>query len=86
MYLFSFEKLNVWKDAKELVKEIYRMTNSFPISEKFGLISQLRRASISIPSNVTEGSSRNTPKYQAHFTTMVYSSYNGSFKSINYFP
>ncbi|NJB83196.1 four helix bundle protein [Wenyingzhuangia aestuarii] len=74
MYLFSFEKLNVWNDSKELVKEIYKTTNGFPESEKYGLTSQLRRASISVPSNIAEGSSRKTSKDQAHFTTLAYSS------------
>ena len=45
-YQFSFEELNVWIDSKELVKFIYKITNTFPDTEKFGLTSQLRRASI----------------------------------------
>lgn len=73
-YQFSFEKLNVWIDSKELVKFIYKITNKFPEQEKFGLISQLRRASISVSSNLAEGSSRITNKDKAHFTTMSYSS------------
>lgn len=74
MYIFSFEKLNVWKESIALVKSIYRLTNSFPSDEKFGLVSQLRRASISISSNIAEGTSRNTNKDKAHFTTISYSS------------
>ena len=73
-YQFSFEKLNVWEDSKELVKIIYKITNQFPEEEKFGLISQLRRASISVSSNLAEGSSRITNKDKAHFTTMSFSS------------
>lgn len=73
-YQFSFEKLNVWIDSKELVKFIYKITNTFPDAEKFGLTSQLRRASISVSSNLAEGSSRITNKDKAHFTTMLYSS------------
>lgn len=73
-YQFSFEKLNVWIDSKELVKFIYKITNEFPEQEKFGLISQLRRASISVSSNLAEGSSRITNKDKSHFTTMSYSS------------
>ncbi len=73
-YIFSFEKLNVWVDAKELVKAIYGLTNNFPPSEQFGPVSQLRRASISIASNLAEGTSRNTSKDKAHFTTIAYSS------------
>ncbi len=73
-YLFSFEKLNVWVDSKELVKLIYTITKNFPDEEKFGLTSQLRRASISIASNLTEGTSRKTNKDKAHFTTIAFSS------------
>jgi four helix bundle protein len=72
-YTFSFEKLNVWIDSKELVKHIYTVTKEFPSEEKFGLTTQLRRASISIASNLA-GTSRNTNKDKAHFTTLSYSS------------
>jgi len=73
-YIFSFEKLNVWKDSKDLIKSIYKITNKFPDDERFGLISQLRRASVSIASNIAEGTSRKTNKDKAHFTTLAYSS------------
>lgn len=73
-YTFSFEKLNVWVDSKELVKEIYLITKDFPNEEKFGLTNQLRRASISVASNLAEGTSRNTNKDKAHFSTMAFSS------------
>ncbi len=74
MYIFSFEKLEVWNESKNLVKFIYDLTNNFPSEEKFGLTSQLRRASISIASNLAEGTSRNTNKDKAYFTTLSYSS------------
>lgn len=73
-YLFSFEKLNVWIDSKELVKLIYLKTRSFPDEEKFGLTSQLKRAAISVSSNLAEGTARKTKKDQAHFSSMAYSS------------
>ena len=73
-YTFSFEKLNVWIDSKELVKSIYLITKEFPSEEKFGLTNQLRRASISISSNLAEGTSRISNKDQAHFSTMAFSS------------
>ena len=60
MYLFSFEKLKVWKCSIDLTKSIYELTNRFPENEKFGLVSQLRRASVSVASNLAEGTSRNT--------------------------
>lgn len=74
MYTFSFEKLDVWVEAKEVTKVIYLKTEKFPESEKFGLISQLRRASISICSNIAEGSARKSFKDKAHFTTLAFSS------------
>jgi len=74
MYTYSFEKLNVWQQARGLTKEIYMVTNNFPAEEKFGLVSQMRRASISVGSNIAEGSSRKTEKDQAHFYTTAYSS------------
>jgi four helix bundle protein len=74
MKIYSFEKLTVWQESKELVKDIYRLTKDFPSEEKFGLISQLRRASISIASNLAEGTSRKTNKDKAHFTTISFSS------------
>ena len=74
MYQFSFEKLDVWIESKELTKSIYNIVSKFPESEKFGLISQLRRASISISSNIAEGSARKTYKDKAHFTTIAFGS------------
>ncbi|MEH6536149.1 MAG: four helix bundle protein [Psychroserpens sp.] len=73
-YTFSFEKLNVWIDSKELIKLIYTITKEFPSDEKYGLTSQLRRASVSVASNLAEGTSRNTNKDKAHFTTLSFSS------------
>nr|WP_288932950.1 four helix bundle protein [uncultured Allomuricauda sp.] len=74
MYTYSFEKLDVWKEAKDFTKEIYDVTAHFPDYEKFGLTSQLRRASVSICSNIAEGSARRTNKDKAHFTTISFSS------------
>ena len=73
-YIFSFEKLNVWVDSKDLVKTIYKITGKFPDEEKFGLTSQLRRASVSVASNLAEGTSRKTNKDKAHFSTIAFSS------------
>lgn len=74
MYVYSFEKLEVWKESKKLTKIIYQITSRYPENEKFGLTSQLRRASISVCSNLAEGSARITSKDKAHFSTMAYSS------------
>ena len=72
MFEYSFEKLEVWKESIKLVKLIYSITNQFPLEEKFGLVSQFRRASISISSNLAEGTSRITNKDKAHFTIISY--------------
>jgi four helix bundle protein len=74
MYTFSFEKLEVWVESKEFSKSIYEVTSKFPEAEKFGLISQLRRASISVSSNIAEGSARKSYKDKAHFTSIAFSS------------
>jgi four helix bundle protein len=71
---FSFEKLQVWQDSKNLAVMLYRYTSSFPSEEKYGLTSQIRRAIVSVSSNIAEGSSRNTKRDQAHFYGMAYSS------------
>ncbi len=74
MKIYSFEKLLVWQQARVLTKEIYLITKNFPDEEKFGLTSQLRRASVSICSNIAEGSSRNSYKDKARFTEIAYGS------------
>ena len=74
MHTYSFEKLKVWQNARELTKKIYLYTQKFPSEEKFGLVSQMRRAVISISSNIAEGSSRQSKKDQAHFYNVAYSS------------
>ena len=74
MHVFSFEKLEIWIEAKEFIKQIYNVTSKFPDTEKFGLISQLRRASISIASNIAEGSARKSFKDKIHFSTIAFSS------------
>ncbi|MGZ0016593.1 four helix bundle protein [Yeosuana sp. AK3] len=73
MHVYSFEKLEVWKVSIQLAKKIYHDTKSFPDDEKFGLISQIRRCSISIASNIAEGTARLTHKDKAPFLTIAYS-------------
>lgn len=73
-YVFSFEKLEVWIDSRDLIRKIYLITKEFPSDEKFGLTNQLRRASVSIASNLAEGTSRATFKDKAHFSTMAFGS------------
>lgn len=64
--MISFEKLNVYQDAIKLSLDIYKLVSKFPKEEKFGIIDQLRRASVSISLNIAEGSSR-TKKDFRHF-------------------
>lgn len=63
----SHKDLKVWQESMILLEEIYRLTSTFPKEEQFGLISQMRRASISIPSNIAEGSGRNGYAEFIHF-------------------
>ena len=63
----DYKELDVWGKSMDLVEEIYKITNGFPTVEKFGLISQLRRATISIPSNIAEGSQRKSEKEFVNF-------------------
>jgi four helix bundle protein len=58
--LKSYKDLLVWQKSMALVKDMYRLTHSFPPDERFGLVSQLRRAAVSVPSNIAEGQSRHT--------------------------
>jgi four helix bundle protein len=70
----SFRKLDAYIYAKNIVKQIYTLVKKFPKEEQYALCDQLRRAVISIPSNIAEGSGRTTPKDQAHFYTIAYGS------------
>lgn len=63
----THEELDVWKLSIDFVEDIYRITKKFPSDEKFGLISQLRRASISVPSNIAEGAARKSDKENIQF-------------------
>lgn len=74
MRLYSFEKLDVWKLGRELTKNIYKISRNFPEDERFGLTSQIRRASISVISNIAEGSSRKSGKEQARYTEIAFGS------------
>ncbi|MFH1838138.1 MAG: four helix bundle protein [Candidatus Kuenenbacteria bacterium] len=67
----NFKKLKVWLKAHCLVLEVYKITKKFPKNEIFGLISQIRRAVISVAANIAEGSKRKTPKDRRHFLVML---------------
>ena len=61
------ERLEVWKFSMELAKAVYEMTANFPAEERYGLAQQMRRAAVSIPSNLAEGAGRNGAKEYLHF-------------------
>ncbi|MFA5991572.1 MAG: four helix bundle protein [Candidatus Doudnabacteria bacterium] len=67
----SFTDLIVWQEAHKLVLKIYEVTKSFPKEEIFGLVMQLRRAGVSITSNIAEGFSRQSYKDKVHFYSMA---------------
>lgn len=73
-YKFGFEKLEVWQNSIQLSKLIYYLTLSFPKEETYGLTSQIRRAMISVSSNIAEGSSKNSLKDQARFSEIAFGS------------
>ena len=70
----SFTDLNAWKNGHFLVLDIYKITKKFPADERFGLISQMQRAAVSITSNIAEGFSRNTNKDKFQFYCMAHGS------------
>jgi four helix bundle protein len=70
---FPFEKLEVWQDARKLVRSVYECSESFPSSERFGMI-QLTRATVSVANNLAEGSGRSSLKDQAHYSSQSYAS------------
>lgn len=74
MKVTSYENLIVWQKAMDLVAYTYEATAGFPSEERFGLISQMRRASVSIPSNIAEGSRRGTRKDFRSFLLNAYGS------------
>jgi four helix bundle protein len=65
--MFNFEKLDVWQKSIELADADYRRTRTFPVEERFGLTNQLRRAAVSVSSNIAEGSSRRSKVAFARF-------------------
>jgi four helix bundle protein len=77
----GFQDLEVWQKAQKLVLEIYRLTNSFPRHEQFGIVSQLRRAAYSIPGNLAEGYGRRSTKEFLQFVAFA----NGSAEELRYF-
>lgn len=72
----DYRQLNVWKKAHKLALLIYGATRAFPVDERFGLVSQMRRAAVSIPSNIAEGSGRGSDQDYARFARIAAGSVN----------
>lgn len=68
--MHNFKELKVWQLSRNLVKEVYEMTSNFPASEKYGLVSQIKRCVVSIPTNIAEGSGRKTDKDFCQFLSI----------------
>jgi four helix bundle protein len=69
--MHDFKKLTVWQKTRHFVKDLYLLTQKFPNEEKFGLMQQIRRAAVSIFSNIAKGAGRNTDADFAHFVDMA---------------
>lgn len=73
-YIKSYKELFVWQKSIKLVKEIFLLTKRFPQSELYGIIAQMRRSAISIPSNIAEGYGRRSTKSYTQFYSIAYGS------------
>nr|WP_301280575.1 four helix bundle protein [Tenacibaculum mesophilum] len=73
----QFQKIKIWTESMNLVSDSYKLTRTFPDFEKFGLVSQMNRCAVSIPSNIAEGSSKSTNK---HFNKYLEDSLGSSFE------
>jgi four helix bundle protein len=71
---FRFEKLSVWQKSIEFADDVYEVTARFPTDERFGLTNQMRRAAVSISSNIAEGTSRSSNKDYGRFVEIAYGS------------
>ena len=69
--IHKYEELKFWQQSKALAVTVYEKTNEFPVSEKFGLTSQLRRAAVSVPSNIAEGAARLSNKEFIRFMNIA---------------
>lgn len=71
---YQFEKLKAWQESRKLVAAVYQLIKKFPHEERYALCDQLRRAAISVPSNIAEGNGRMAVKEQIHFLEIAYGS------------
>ena len=73
--MHDYKQLKVWSKSIDLVVDIYKATSEFPKEEKYGLISQMRRCAVSVPSNIAEGAGRNSDKEFCHFLSVAHGSF-----------
>jgi four helix bundle protein len=81
MAIDRFEQLDVWREAHAMVLDVYKVSQRFPAAEKFGLVSQMRRAAVSVPANIAEGFKRRGMKDKAHFYNIA----QGSLEEARYY-
>jgi len=74
IYKFPFEKLDIWSISKKLSLEVYAQTKTFPPHEKFGIISQIRRAAVSVSCNIAEGTAKSSTKDKLRFIQIAFAS------------
>ena len=67
----TYRELDVWKEAMDFVENVYRALKGFPVEERYGICDQIRRAAVSIPSNIAEGFGRDSNADFAHFLTIA---------------
>ena len=72
--IYQFEKLETWQQSRQLVAAVYKLIRKFPPEERYGLCDQMRRAIISVPSNIAEGVSRIAVKETIHFIEIAFGS------------
>ena len=80
--MYSFENMNAWQESRKLVVEVYQLLDGFPLFEKYALCDQIRRAIVSVPSNLAEGSGRISIKEQLHFYEIAYGSLMESYNQL----
>ncbi|MBR4925172.1 MAG: four helix bundle protein [Prevotella sp.] len=80
--MYSFESLKAWQESRKLVVDVYQLLDKFPSFERYALCDQLRRAIVSVPSNLAEGSGRTSIKEQIHFIEISYGSLMESYNQL----
>ncbi len=69
--MHNYKNLHIWQDGINLARKIYELTSHFPANEKYGIVSQMTRAAVSVPSNIAEGAGRGTNKDFANFLSIA---------------